>query len=170
MTEEERPEQGYSSRPTVEPLSNASLQVADRVEGIIEKLTVAGSVSAAFGEASTVGDRTIIPVARVSTGGGFGFGSGQAEAVQDTAASGGSGAGGGAGAMATPIAAIVVTPEEVRVQPIVDVTKVTLAAIASLAFNLYWVLRFLRAVRIGEHAEVPRGEVTLGKVRKLFRC
>ncbi len=50
----------------------------------------------------------------------------------------GGGGGGGAGAMARPIAAIIIEPEGVRVEPIVDVTKVVLAFFTM--FGSLWVM------------------------------
>ena len=41
--------------------------------------------------------------------------------------SGGSGIGGGGGSAGRPVAAIIIGPEGVRVEPVVDVTKIALA-------------------------------------------
>ena len=100
-------------------------QIADRIRGRT-------NVEAAFGSPCTVGDRTIIPVARVfyAFGGGGGGGSGPFDEAGNARGSG-SGGGGGAGVRVVPMAVIEVTPERTRVRPIVDV-----AALATRAFVL----------------------------------
>jgi uncharacterized spore protein YtfJ len=75
----------------------------------------------------------------VGAGGGFGFGVGTAPAetelngvaAEAKQAAGGAGGGGGGGSMGRPIAAIVIGPNGVKVKPIVDATKVALAAIGA---------------------------------------
>jgi uncharacterized spore protein YtfJ len=92
------------------------------------------------------GEYTIITASEVTAGGGFGFGEGSAPSPesaemnangQPTNVAGGGG--GGGGSMGRPVAAIVIGPDGVRVQPIVDATKIALAAIGawlSIAFLL----------------------------------
>lgn len=94
----------------------------------------AGHVCAAFGEPVKEGERTVITAAEVSHGLGYGVGGGYGEGEpvsedKETEAmrGGGGGGGGGAGAFARPVAAIIIEPQGVRVEPIVDVTKVVLA-------------------------------------------
>ncbi len=103
---------------------------------LLRKTVEAGDVRAAFGDPVTAGEQTVIPVAEVSHGMGFGYGAGYGEGVLPSgeegrepipSTGGGSGGGGGGGAFARPVAALIVGPEGVRVEPIVDVTKVVLA-------------------------------------------
>ena len=72
-------------------------------------------------------------------GAGSGFGSGMGfgptekqsgEASQSQKASGGGGVGGGGASRGRPVAAIIVGPDGVSVQPVLDVTKVALSGIA----------------------------------------
>src|SRR4051794_39913763 len=81
---------------------------------------------------------TVITASEVIAGGGFGsgFGSGRspgdaaAAASQDRTNEGsGGGSGGGGGAMGRPVATIIIGPDGVRVRPVVDVTKIALAAV-----------------------------------------
>lgn len=141
---------------------------AVRVAGrMMDDLMRPGRVDAAFGQPQTIGDRTIIPVARVGSGGGFGVGLG-GEPVSQGRNVIGSGGGGGGGAMANPMAVIVVTPEEVRVQPIIDVTQLGLAALASFAFSFFWIVRLVRGIRGVQEAEAKQTPLSLGRMRKLL--
>jgi hypothetical protein len=44
-----------------------------------------------------------------------------------------------------PVAAIVVTPDAVYVEPVVDATKIALAGLTTGAFIIYWLFRLLRS-------------------------
>ena len=91
-----------------------------------------------------VGEFTVITAAEVSVGLGFGFGGGGSlgeEVVSDeeNEESGeaqsvdfGSGGGGGGGAVARPVAVIEIGPNGVRVEPIVDPTKIAVAFFTTL--------------------------------------
>ena len=80
---------------------------------------------AIFSAPTTVGDNTVITAAEVNVGMGLGFGRG---AGGDEESSGeGGGGGGGGGAAGRPVAAIIISPSGVRVEPIFDITKVALA-------------------------------------------
>jgi len=91
---------------------------------LLEKAIAGGHVSAAFGEPLTAAGRTVITAAEV-LGYGVGGGYGEGESPSDEATHAMSG--GGGGSMARPVAAIIIEPERVRVEPVVDVTKVVLA-------------------------------------------
>jgi uncharacterized spore protein YtfJ len=70
----------------------------------------------------------------VGGGLGAGFGSGV-----DETGTGGGGGGGGGGSFGRPVALISIGPDGVEVQPIVDVTKVGIAAIAAVgALFMAW--------------------------------
>lgn len=100
------------------------------------------NVNACFGEPVVVEGRTVIPVA--SVGYGFGMGMGEGTAVEDgedgeeTEESTGSGGGGGGGMGARPLAAIEVTSEDVRVEPIMDEQKIALAGILLSGWAIFW--------------------------------
>jgi uncharacterized spore protein YtfJ len=100
--------------------------VADRVEQGFARFA---DVSAAriFGSPIEAGGRTVIPAAAFDIGGGFGFGGGS-----DTSTGGsGSGGGGGGHTMGRPVAVIEVTPDGVRVRPVLDWTRIGITAIAA---------------------------------------
>lgn len=105
------------------------------------------SVKQVFGEPQTVGDRTVIPVAAVSYGFGFGYGRGTERGNGDaTPGREGGGGGGGGQVRARPVAVLEITPERVRVEPIVDASRIALAGIALGAWSVYWVSATVRRV------------------------
>jgi uncharacterized spore protein YtfJ len=100
-----------------------------------------------YGAPVTVDEHTIITASEVAVGLGFGFGSGgaveteaedtpdapQAEEEKEATPLGfGRGGGGGGGSMARPIAVVIAGPEGVRVEPVVDATKIALAFLTML--------------------------------------
>ncbi len=89
-------------------------------------------VRTVFGEPIRHGDRIVIPVAQVRGGFGLGFGRGKEPA------GGGTGAGGGGMFRARPVAVIEITPGEVQVRPVVDVTRIVLAAMLLAAWVTFW--------------------------------
>ena len=103
----------------------------------MEKLLTAARPEAVFGEPVTAGGYTIITASEIGAGGGFGFGAGgevspaatssemPGEKQEDSGS--GSGIGGGGGSMGRPVAAIIIGPEGVRIEPVVDATKIALA-------------------------------------------
>jgi len=108
---------------------------------LMERLVSVADPSAVFAEPVQVGDRTIITASEASIGLGFGYGFGgggapgtEVENEEHPEGSGyGGGGGGGGGGSARPVAAIIVEPQGVRVEPIVDVTKLGLAFLTALA-------------------------------------
>ncbi len=142
-------------------------ETLETVAEVIQQITSAADVRAAFGEPQTAGERTIIPAAEVTCGLGFGLGSGTApSSTQGGGPSGGAGGGAGGFARARPIAAIVVEPSGVTVQPVIDVTQVWLAALSSAIFSLFWLGRLARrraALSPGSEPVSPRA------MRKLLR-
>lgn len=131
------------------PGAGEAVPEGDRISVFFEAMTTAIGVETVFGEPVTVGEKVIIPVAETGMGGGLGYGQGPAtegeEKPRPMAISVGGGAGGGASTR--PVAAIVVTPEAVKVQPIVDVSKLALSGLASSAAVWKGAMEFLRALR-----------------------
>jgi uncharacterized spore protein YtfJ len=137
---------------TRQPPTSAAL--APLMERTITRLTEVAGPNAVFGAPVAKGDTTVIPCCRVSVGLGFGGGGGagparaqdgQVETQADQAqTAAGEGIGGGGGSQGRPVAAIILTPERVQIRPIVDVTRVAFAGMATavaLAFLLGRVLR-----------------------------
>lgn len=116
-------------------------RVSRRVESSVAKLTDGCDAHAVFGPSHKVGDRTVLTAAVVQKAGGFGFGAGAGEGPEDATESGppggsGGGGGGGGNSEARPIAVIDISPEGVSVKPVLDVTKIGLAALS--AFLAVW--------------------------------
>jgi uncharacterized spore protein YtfJ len=104
----------------------------ERVAAGFARLLEAAAVSRVFGAPVERDGQTVIPVAEILAVGGFGVGAGGGRAAEGRRT--GSGAGGGGQAFARGIAAVVVSREGVRVEPILDVTKIALAALTAAGF------------------------------------
>jgi uncharacterized spore protein YtfJ len=126
---------------------NAEGPVTHNVEEVLNHMLDAASIHAVFGQPLERGNSTVIPCAEVVAGMGMGSGSGQIDKEKNTI---GSGSGGGGGTRARPIAAIVVSQDGVRVEPIVDVTRVALVAITTAAMLLFWLGRPRLFKRVGK--------------------
>lgn len=120
---------------------------------MLDKILAAARPGAVFGEPVKAGDYTIITACEVTSGGGFGSGMGsgpiKAGVGQEGISTGepvssGGGMGGGGGAMSRPVATIIIGPDGVRVEPIVDVTKLGLAGITAWVAMGTLLIRFVK--------------------------
>ena len=131
---------------------NATLpQSMDLVGDTLEKFLEVASVEAVYGEPVQHADQIVIPCAEIVCGLGFGIGTGfgmnEGQREDDNPAKntgGGGGGGGGGHVLSRPVAVIVASPEGVRVEPVVDVTKVALAALTAGGFMVGMLLRMAR--------------------------
>ncbi|HFE67619.1 MAG TPA: hypothetical protein ENJ93_10185 [Chloroflexi bacterium] len=91
---------------------------------------------AIYSQPVTVGDVTVIAASEYTAALGVGYGGGGGSSTEmsedETNAGYGGGGGGGGGTMGRPVAAIVIESGRVRVEPIMDVTKVAIAFITAL--------------------------------------
>jgi len=118
-------------------------------------------VEAVYGAPVQIGNQVIIPTAEVMCAMGFGYGSGNWSANSDEhggtpAATGkaeessppgngvGSGGGGGGYTFSRPVALVIASPEGVRVEPIIDRTKIWLAAFTAAGFMISMSIRMLK--------------------------
>ncbi len=113
----------------------------------VTKLLDAAKVDAVYGKPVQYADTTIIPTAEVLSVAWVGAGAGGGRSSKDENIGGGSGAGGGGRVLSRPVAAIVITSGEVRVEPIVDVTKIGIAALTAAGFGLAMIARMSRRGR-----------------------
>ena len=120
-------------------------EILNRFGEIHERATV----KTVFGEPYQVNGRTIIPVAKFAYGFGFGGGRGNGKTGEgeDARTGGGTGAGGGGRVSVRPIALLEVGGTETTVKPIVDVTRLALAGMALVAWNVFWITYTVRRVR-----------------------
>ncbi len=128
-------------------VATMAAQASEQSDKIIDKLYAAAEPGAVFSAPYASGEYTIITASEVGAGGGFGFGMGTSteQKSPDGGATGGGGGGGGGGSMGRPIAAIVIGPDGVKVKPIVDATKVALAAIGAWSAVAFIASRLARA-------------------------
>lgn len=128
----------------IDTFSGAGLDSADKAADVISKLFAVAEPGAVFSTPVKEGDYTIITASEVSVGMGIGFGAGGGKDDEGEMGSGGGGGGGGASA-GRPVAAIIVGPNGVRVEPIVDPTKIAIAFFTAMgAMFMAW-----RAMRGG---------------------
>ncbi len=141
MTQEPQPETSTQSPElAIVKTVNAPL------EQMLARMTDASKSSAVFAPPVQRDNTTVITCSEVYVALGVGLGAGNDTSTgpQQGNDSGGGGGGGGV-AKGRPIAAIVVSPEGVRIEPIVDATRIAMAAITTLGFMVFWVVRLMRA-------------------------
>lgn len=102
-------------------------QAIDMLQETLETLLEAADVNKVYAQPIQHEDTIIIPAAEVIAGAGFGAGYG---------AGGGSGGGGGGGGktFARPVAVIIADKNGVRVEPVMDPTKIALTALTAFGF------------------------------------
>ena len=125
------------------PGTNNDYAAVETLQTTMDKFLSAASVEAVYGPPIREGDTIIIPTAEVLSAAGFGVGSGggpQGPGENENPGSGGGGGGGGR-VLSRPVAAIVISPAGVRVEPIVDVTKIALAVFTTLGFMTAMIAR-----------------------------
>jgi uncharacterized spore protein YtfJ len=122
----------------------------EKANELMAKLFTVTQPEVVFSPPVTAHEQTVITASEVTAGFGFGFGSGGGTAPNNNAEEdspaanfgGGGGGGGGGTALARPVAAVIITPQGVRVEPIVDVTKISIAfftafgAIVSMLYKM----------------------------------
>jgi len=125
----------------IERVVHSAEQSHDRVIGLLERLTEVTRPGAVFGEPTTVGDHTVMTASEVFLAMGYGFGLGGGNGPKEEGASemhsavhggempGGYGGGGGGGGSSKgrPVAVVTLGPMGIRVEPVLDLTKVGLA-------------------------------------------
>jgi uncharacterized spore protein YtfJ len=128
---------------------------------LVEKLFAVAQPGAVYGEPVTAEGHTVITASEVSVGMGFGYGIGaglggarrrqresEDESQDERGEAGVGGGGGGGGAsMGRPVAAITISPEGVRVDPIVDVTKIALAFFTTIGSMFMMLSKMRKASR-----------------------
>lgn len=118
---------------TVMEVENRPTAGIDLVRETFEQFLVTADVSAVYGAPYTVGENTIIPAAEVLAGMGVGAGFGSGHDGDGDSGAGGGGGGGGR-TFSRPVAVIIANQHGVRIEPVVDVTKIALAALTAVGF------------------------------------
>lgn len=130
------------------------------VEQIMSQLVNVARADAVFGQPMERGNAVVIPCSEVSVGLGLGSGSGP---IDEKGNSTGGGYGAGGGARGRPIAAIIITQEGARVEPIMDMTKIALAALSTGAFMLFWLGRLSRVTRSDKGPSLKHFKKAIGE-------
>jgi uncharacterized spore protein YtfJ len=129
----------------------------EKVIGLVERLTEVARPGVVFGEPMTAGENTVVTASEVFVAMGYGFGMGggrpqeegeraaQAEIHGGEVPSGyGSGGGGGGSSKGRPVAVITLNPGGVRIEPVLDLTKIGLAFLMVLGSLLVMVGKLRR--------------------------
>jgi uncharacterized spore protein YtfJ len=133
----------------------STYEAFDMVELTFDKFLDTASVEMVFGEPVEHGDTLIIPCSEAFTvlgvGAGYGYGKGPDVEEKDedgeaknTGEGGGGGGGGWGRSFARPVAVVVSSSEGVRVEPVVDATKIALGAVTAAGFMVGMVFKMLR--------------------------
>jgi len=115
------------------------------IEKTLDTFLAAGSADAVYSSPVEQGETLIIPSAEVISVLGFGVGGGDHNTEEQSDE--GSGGGGGGYVFSRPVAVVIASPEGVRIEPVVDVTKIALAGLTTGAFMLSMILRLLKPRR-----------------------
>jgi uncharacterized spore protein YtfJ len=126
----------------------------DVIDLTMERFLDTASVDLVYGDPVEHGDTMIIPTAEILVGLGFGagYGGGGSGKQEDEEAGEGYGEGGGGGGggrtFSRPVAIVVSSPEGVRVEPVVDVTKIALGALTAAGFMTGMLMRMISPKKI----------------------
>jgi uncharacterized spore protein YtfJ len=138
-------EKPAADQPAAEPAEENNQSAYAVIENTIDKYVAAASVDAVYGKPVRQGDVVVITAAEVACGYGFGVGEGMGQ--DGNQKGGGSGGGGGGQSFARPVAVVVCTPTGVSIQPVLDRTKLWLAAVTAFGFMLATLAKMQRPPR-----------------------
>lgn len=124
----------------INPPEDAGLPMA---QNTLEEFLATADVRAVYGEPIQHGETIIIPTAEVLAGMAFGFGSGSGTGEDRNPENPVKGAAGGGGGrvLSRPVAVVVASLEGVRVEPVIDLTKIALAGLTALGFMVGMMFR-----------------------------
>ena len=126
--------------------------IADYQGGVfayLEKIASTGRSTAVFGEPIEKGPFMIINASEVGAAGGAGFGGSQGSGPSGEGGEGGGGGGGGS-AFGRPVATIIIGPDGVQVEPIIDATKIAItffSAAAAVILSKHRIKKIARGLR-----------------------
>ncbi len=114
----------------------------DELQRRFQELQGKADVRTVYGETIELNGRRVIPVASVQYGFGMGGGSGPTKSKGNAPGGGG----GGGGVRVEPVALIDITDGKLKVEPIVNVTRLATMALLLAAWAVFWISRTIRAV------------------------
>jgi uncharacterized spore protein YtfJ len=127
-------EQSTAEETTAEPGEKIELSSYEVMNKTVDQFLSTANVNAVYSKPVRQGDTVVITAAEVVCGFGFGVGEGMGQDGQSKG--GGSGGGGGGQTFSRPVAVVVCTPQGVSIQPVVDRTKLWMAAVTAAGFML----------------------------------
>lgn len=110
----------------------------DDLQKRFQEMQGKADVRTVFGEEIELNGRRVIPVASVQ----YGFGMGGGSEPKQTEGK----APGGGGMRVEPVALIDITDGKLKVEPIVNVTRLATMAMILAAWSVFWISRTIRAV------------------------
>lgn len=115
------------------------------LQDTMDKFIATADANVVYAEPIPHGDTLIVPSAEILAGMGiglgYGHGSGKSNAEEDESSGSFGGSGGGGRVLSRPVAVVIASPEGVRVEPVVDITKIGLAALTAAGFMFGMILR-----------------------------
>jgi uncharacterized spore protein YtfJ len=122
----------------------------ETIQRTMDQFLSAAKVEAVYGQPIQQGDKIIIPSAEVISVMGFGLGTGANISQEQDGIkidNKGSGGGGGGRVFSRPVAIIIAGPEEIRIEPVMDITKILLAALTTFGFIAGMIARMSRPIK-----------------------
>lgn len=116
-----------SSAVAADPVASAG----DRVEEALNRIFEGTQASTVFGEPREVDGKTYITASVVHRVGAFGFGGGAGTDEKGFTLGSGGGGGGGGQAEGRAIAVIEISPDGVKVTPVLDLTRILVTAVTA---------------------------------------
>jgi len=141
-------------------LAVTAVKSQEQAAEVVEKLFNVAQPNAIFGKPVVAEGYTVITASEVVVGMGFGYGGGigtgtrlddEEEGNENESQDGGDDAGGGGGgggggtSSGRPVAVISIGPEGVRVEPVIDPTKIALAFFTTLGSMLFMLGKMRKA-------------------------
>lgn len=126
MTEDTTQDTDQAGKDAAEMIEEVGGRITDGLNEIMGGL----DASAVF-QVEEIEGRHFVTAAAIERGGGFGFGAGAGSDEDTTQVGSGGGGGGGGSAQARPVAIIEITPDAVRIRPVLDFTRVGLTLLIS---------------------------------------
>jgi uncharacterized spore protein YtfJ len=125
------------------------LESLNLIEDAMDKFIATADVEKVYGKPIKNGDTVIVPTAEILCAMGFGVGNASGDQMDGEGGNRGEGGGGGGGGrvLSRPVAIIIASPEGVRVEPIIDPTKIALAALTAAGFVISMLFRMMRGPR-----------------------
>lgn len=114
----------------------------DDLQKRFQEMQEKASVRTVFGEAIELNGRKVIPVASLQYAFGVGGGSGSKKAEGEAPGGGG----GGGGVRVEPIAVVEIGDGKLKVEPILNFTRLAVLGMIVAMWSVFWVSRTIRAV------------------------